>query len=110
MARKSVTHVIIILMIGLIICYYKVKFEKAIVVEGHCATFYDVAASKLGECIKECEIRHENDSEKKKKCILECINVECMRRYPADKTKRDACVDEIYNKYENRFNGKNITS
>ncbi|MED6146287.1 hypothetical protein PIB30_033111 [Stylosanthes scabra] len=106
MGRKSVTHLIIILMIGLVY----VKLEKAIVVEGHCATFYDVAASKLGQCIKECEIRHENnDSEKKKKCILECIRVECMRRYPADEKKRDACIDEIYNKYENRFNGKNIT-
>ncbi|KAL1367697.1 hypothetical protein AAHE18_02G069400 [Arachis hypogaea] len=95
MARKNMAHINIMLIIGIVICSANEEFQKTIV-EEHYTTFYRIASNKMGECIKDCEIRHEKDQEKKKNCILECIKVECMRRYPNDKNKRIACIDEIY--------------
>ncbi|MED6221268.1 hypothetical protein PIB30_052766 [Stylosanthes scabra] len=102
MARKSVIHVIIIvLIIGIVICSAKMEFEKGIIGRPWATTlFYHITSSQIEECIKECEQRLRSNPEKMRHCMLECVIVECMGRYRKDKNKRDACIEQLYAMYQ----------
>ncbi|MED6148735.1 hypothetical protein PIB30_055643 [Stylosanthes scabra] len=99
MARNTVIHVITLLIIGIVICSAKVEFQKAIIIERPWATSYHIASThKREEWIKQCQQGFLNNPETMKPCILKYVIVECMRRYPKDKKKIDACINELYPK------------
>ncbi|QHO41498.1 uncharacterized protein DS421_5g146270 [Arachis hypogaea] len=97
MARDSIVHVIIVLVIGVAICSVNPESQKAIS-EKHWTTFYHIASGQLEECLRKCKIRYETNQKMRKKCIIECIVAECNSRY-SEKKDRKLCIRTLYAKY-----------
>ncbi|QHO11498.1 uncharacterized protein DS421_15g498630 [Arachis hypogaea] len=66
MARDSIVHVIIVLVIEVAICSVNPESQKAII-EKHWTTFYHIASGQLEGCLRECKIRYETNQKMRKK-------------------------------------------
>ncbi|MED6151386.1 hypothetical protein PIB30_082011 [Stylosanthes scabra] len=100
MAKKCVTHVIVILMVGVVVIYSgNGEFQKAIIAESLTTFDHTKMEKAIADCVEECRKLHAHDRNKMRYCILTCIDTECTKHYPSDENKMYACRDEFRVKY-----------
>ncbi|MED6151388.1 hypothetical protein PIB30_082013 [Stylosanthes scabra] len=122
MARNTGSYVtiIIILIIGVVICYENVEFQKTMI-EIPSTTLYPTSdnnssssSSKpkqtVEECVKNCRKKKLFGFSFRKKmnketmdCIYDCVFTECSLRFPGmdpdSNRNKESCVIKLYNKY-----------
>ncbi|MED6173204.1 hypothetical protein PIB30_118306 [Stylosanthes scabra] len=120
MAGNTGSYVIItiILLIGVVICYEDVEFQKTMI-EIPPTTLYPTSnnnsySSKpkqtVEECVKNCRKKKLFGFSFRKKmnketmdCIYDCVITECSLRFPGldpdSKRNKESCIIALYNKY-----------
>ncbi|QHN97631.1 uncharacterized protein DS421_18g629040 [Arachis hypogaea] len=104
MAKTSVMHAIILLMIGVLICIGSAKFHENIPMKSWATPSYYIIAggrgrTALGKCTKYCRDEYAEDLRKTKECIKKCVVLECEERHGNDPRKKKECINKLYARF-----------